>query len=142
MYDTSDRYEALVKQYVEWSSNDGMPCYPSKGKEIALRKIGCTQVFRLVSSISQTRALSILGVTFQEDCPFTTHVRKKLRIKADKCLFILRSLPKEGYTQAELDYLFQSLVIPNGYQSTVLLMQSLRLYSVSWTSGSQVEIHI
>ena len=34
-------------------------------------------------------------------------------IKANKCLFILRSLRKGGYSQAELDYLFQSLVIPN-----------------------------
>ena len=64
------------------------------------------------SSRSQTRTLPILGVTFQGDCPFTTHVRTKL-IKADKCLFILRSLRKEGYNQAELDYLFQRLVIPN-----------------------------
>ena len=44
----------------------------------------------------------------------------------------LRSLRKEGYTQAEIHYLFQSLVIPNltyGVPSTVLLrallMQSL-----------------
>ena len=79
---------------------------------MVFRKKGCTQVSPLVSGISQTRALSILGVTFQEDCRFTTHVRNKL-IKANKCLFILRSLRKEGYTQAELDYLFQSLVIPN-----------------------------
>ena len=56
--------------------------------------------------------LSILGVSFQEDCQFTIHVRNKL-IKANKCLFILRSLRKEGYTRSELDYLFQSLVIPN-----------------------------
>ena len=72
-------------------------CDPSKCKEIVFRKKGCTQVFRLPSSISQTTALSILGVTFQEDCGFTTHVRNKLII-ANKCLFILRSLRKEGYT--------------------------------------------
>ena len=34
-------------------------------------------------------------------------------MKANKCLFILRSLRKEGYTQAEIDYLFQSLVSLN-----------------------------
>ena len=37
------------------------------------------------------QALSIRGVTFQEECRFTTHVRNKL-IEANKCLFILRSL--------------------------------------------------
>ena len=102
VYDTSDRSEALVKQFMEWSSNKGMSCNPSKCKEIVFRKKGCTQVFPLLSGISQTRALCILGVTFQEDCRFTTHVCNKL-IKANKCLFILRSLRKEGYTQAELD---------------------------------------
>ena len=40
----------------------------------------------------------------------------------------LRSLRKEGYTQAEIDYLFQSLVIANltyGLPSTALLVLSL-----------------
>ena len=50
--------------------------------------------------ISQTRALSVRAVTFQENCRFTTHVRNKL-IKANKCLLILRSLiRREDYTQA------------------------------------------
>ena len=76
-----------------------------------------TQVFPLVSGISQTRTLSICGATFQEECRFTTHVGHKL-IKANQCLFILRSLRKEGYTKAKLDHLFQSRS-----RSTVLLMQ-------------------
>ena len=63
-----------------------------------------------MSGISENRALSVLSVTFQEDCRFTTHLRNKL-IKANKFLFILRS--RRSYTWAELDYLFQSLVIPN-----------------------------
>ena len=40
----------------------------------------------------------------------------------------LRSLRKKGYTQAEIDYLFQSLVIANltyGLPSTALLVLSL-----------------
>ena len=45
------------------------------------------------------------------------HVGHKL-VKANQCLFILRSLRKEGYTKAELDHLFQSRS-----RSTVLLMQ-------------------
>ena len=39
----------------------------------------CKQVFPLVLGVSQTRAFSILGVTFQEDCRFTTHLRNKLK---------------------------------------------------------------
>ena len=74
---------------------------------VSMKKRPCTQVFLLVSGVSQTRALSISVVTFQEDCRFTAHVRNK-PIKANKCLFILRSLRKEGYTQTELDDLFQN----------------------------------
>ena len=74
---------------------------------ISKKKMPCTQVFLLLSGISQSRALSISVVTFQEDCRFTTHLGHKL-IKADKCLFILRSLRKESYTQTELDDLFEN----------------------------------
>ena len=74
---------------------------------ISKKKMPCTQVFLLLSGISQSRALSTSVVTFQEDCRLTTHVRNK-PIKANKCLFILRSLREEGYTQTELDDLFQN----------------------------------
>ena len=77
----SDSSEALVKQSMEWSSSNGMSCNASKCKEIVFKKEGCTQVFPLVSGISQTSALSILGVSFQEDCRFNIHVWNKL-IKA------------------------------------------------------------
>ena len=59
----------------------------------------------------------------------TTHARNKL-IKANKFLFILRSR-RVCLRQAELDYLFQSLIIPNlSYGLSVygaVLMQRLRL---------------
>ena len=34
-------------------------------------------------------------------------------IKANKCLFVLRSLRKEGFSQGEVDHLFGALVLPN-----------------------------
>ena len=64
-------------------------CNPSKCKANVF-SIGRKSIFPVVLGISQTRAVSVLGVTFQEDCRFTTHVRNKL-IKANKFLFILRS---------------------------------------------------
>lgn len=100
VYDTSDRSKALGGQFMVWSSNNGMSCNPSKCKGNIFKKKGCTKDFPLVPCITQTRTLSILGVTFQEDCRFTADVRNKL-MKASKYLFILRSLRKEGYTQAE-----------------------------------------
>ena len=74
---------------------------------ISKKKRHCTQVFLLLSGISQTRVLSISVVTFQEDRRSTTHVGHKA-IKANKCVFILISLREEGYTQTELDDLFQN----------------------------------
>ena len=34
-------------------------------------------------------------------------------IIANKCLFVLRSLRKEGFSQVEVDRLFSALVLPN-----------------------------
>ena len=34
-------------------------------------------------------------------------------IKANKCLFVLRSLRKEGFSEGEVDHLFSALVLPN-----------------------------
>ena len=43
---------------------------------------------------------------------YSEHVGAKL-IKATKCLFVLRSLQKEGFSQGEVDHLFSALVLPN-----------------------------
>ena len=46
------------------------------------------------------------------DGKFNEHVRTKL-VKANKCLHVLRTLRKEHYSQAEIDHLFISIVLPN-----------------------------
>ena len=38
---------------------------------------------------------------------------KKKLIKANKSLYILRTLAKEGYNQSEIDLLFNTIVLPN-----------------------------
>ena len=89
-----------------------MICNPSKCKELIFRKKGFTQDIAPVNNIPQCAKLTILGVTFQENCKYSEHVRGKL-IKANKCLFVLRSLRKEGFGQGEVDHLFSALVLPN-----------------------------
>ena len=89
-----------------------MICNPSKCKEIIFRKKGFIQDIAQVNNIPQCTELPILGVTFQENCKYSEHVRSKL-IKASKCLFVLRSLRKEGFSQGEVDHLFSALVLPN-----------------------------
>ena len=64
-----------------------------------------------VQNIPQHLEQCILGVTFQENCRLSIHVKNKLAA-ANKCLYILRTLRKEGHCQAELHKLFSSLVLP------------------------------
>ena len=102
----------LVDQFLIWSEEKSMICNPSKSKEIIFRKEGFIQDIAQVNNIPQCTKLPILGVTFQENCKYSEHVRAKL-IKANKCLFELRSLRKEGFSQGEVGHLFSTLVLPN-----------------------------
>ena len=98
-------------QFLTWSKDDSMICYPSNCKELIFRK-GFSQDIPLVNKIPQCTELPILGVTFQENCKYSEHVRAKL-IKANKCLFVLRSLRKEGLSQCDVGRLFSALILPN-----------------------------
>ena len=49
--------------------------------------------------------------TLQNDCKFSSHVKEKLR-EASKCLYILRSLRRDWYTQEEIDHLFKAIGLP------------------------------
>ena len=102
----------LVDQFLIWSKENSMICNPSKCKEIILRKKGFIQDIAQVNIIPQCTKLPILGVMFQDNCKYSEHVRAKL-IKANKCLFVLKSLRKEGFSQGEVDHLFSALVLPN-----------------------------
>ena len=99
----------VVNNFIEWSINK--KCNFSKCKEMVFRKKGYNNVLETVQNIPQHPELCILGVTFQENCRFSIHVKSKLAA-ANKCLYILRTLRKEGYCPAELDNLFSTLVLP------------------------------
>ena len=57
------------------------------------------------------KKVEILQITLQCDSRFSAHEKIK-PIKADKCLHILRTLRKEGYTQSEIELIFNSIVLP------------------------------
>ena len=42
---------------------------------------------------------------------FTVDIKNKL-LEANKCLFVIRSLKKEGYCQDDIDHLFNVIVLP------------------------------
>ena len=77
---------------------------------ISIRKDGFIQDIAQVSNIPQCTELPILGATFQENSKYSEHLRAKL-IEANKCLIVLRSLRKEGFSQGEVDHLFSALVL-------------------------------
>ena len=74
--------------------------------------------------IPQCSELMILGVTFQDNCKFTSHVRVRL-VKANKCLHVVRTLTKEVYHQFFTDECealrtkFSNLRYPSKFIDTV-----------------------
>ena len=99
-----------ISQYLSWSSTNDKPCNLSKCKELVLKKKGQANPTP-IGNIEQAKFLVLLGVTFQGSGRFTERIKRKL-FEANKCLYVLRSLRKEGYNQVEIDHLFQSLVLP------------------------------
>ena len=85
----------------------------TKCKELIMYKRGYTaEAYSSISGIPQTSEVTILGLTFQPNCKFSTHLKEKL-CKANKCLYVIRCLRKEGCSQVEVDQLFSSIVLPN-----------------------------
>ena len=78
-----------------------MLCNPSKCKEVTVLKKCNYELYPPIFGIPSCTYVSILGVTFQSDC-------KNKLVKANECLYVLRSLRKEGYKQAEIDFLFDT----------------------------------
>ena len=58
---------------------------PKKG--LTFRKKGQMEELEFVNNIPRCRQMVVLGVTFQDNNRFNTHVREKL-IKANKCLYV------------------------------------------------------
>ena len=75
----------------------------SKCKELVFRKKKHTNVYiDMTSNIQQCSELTVLELNFQQDCRFDKYVKSKLG-KADKYLYVIRSLRKEGCNQLEVD---------------------------------------
>ena len=85
----------------------------TKCKELIMYKKGHTaKAYNSIQGIPQTSTVTVLGLTFQPNCKLSTHLKEKL-YKANKCLYVIRCLRKEGCSQAEVDHLFSSIVLPN-----------------------------
>ena len=83
----------------------------ANAKNSVCLKKGVTPNFPPLCGIEQSDSLTLLGVTLQNACKFLSHVKGKLQ-EANKCLYILRSLRNDGYTQVEIDHVFKAIVLP------------------------------
>ena len=52
----------------------------------------------------------MLGVTLQSNHRFNEHIKAKLQ-EANKCLYVIRCLRKEGHQQPDIDYFLRSIVL-------------------------------
>ena len=108
----SDTSSGLVEKFLTWANCNSMSCNPNKCKELVIKKKGNSTFYPVVRNIPQHATLDLLGLTFQNDCKFSAHIKAKL-CKANKCLHVLRVCRKERYSQTEIDYLLHSIVLPN-----------------------------
>ena len=87
-----------------------MACNPKKCNELILCNEVAHDIDR-VNNITQVSCLKVLGVTLQSNHRFNEHIKVKLQ-EANKRLYLITCLRKEGYQQPDVDYVFRSIVLP------------------------------
>ena len=100
-----------------------MPGKDNKSKELLFVKKGSANAVTPVETINRCPNVKILGLTFEPTRSFKIHVKDKL-VKANKCLFVIRDLRKDGYSHNEIDLLFKPLVLSQ-------LTYALSIYAAS-----------
>ena len=83
-----------------------------------------------VNNIKHVSCLKVLGFTLQSNHRFNEHIKVKLQ-EANKCLYVIKCLHKEGYQQPDVDYVFRSIVLPQ-------LMYGLPMYASSIPERSRI----
>ena len=101
------------------SKANSMPGNDDKSKELLFVNKGSANAVAPVETINRCPNVKILGLTFEPTSRFEIHVKDKL-VKANKCLFVIRNLRKDGYSHNEI----KSLVLPQ-------LMYTLSIYAAS-----------
>ena len=104
-----DLSREVVNQFFSWIQ-DNVACSPKKCNELILCKEVAHDIDP-VNNITQVSCLKVLGVTLQSNHRFNEHIKVKLQ-EANKCLYVIRCLRKEGYQQPDVDYVFRSIVLP------------------------------
>ena len=87
-----------------------MACNSKKCNELILCKKVAHDIDP-VNNITQVSCLKVLGFTLRSNHLFNEHIKVKLQ-EANKCLYVIRFLRKEGHQQPDVDYVFRSFVLP------------------------------
>ena len=94
VYDDIDHSAELINQFVWWAGQNRMNSNSTKCKELIMYKKWHTAgAFNRILGIPQTSTVTTLGLTFQLNCKFSTHLKEKL-CKANRCLYVIRCLQK------------------------------------------------
>ena len=105
-----DLSQEVINQFFSWTQDNAMACNPKKCSEVIL----CKKVAHDIDPVNNTKQVSclkVLGFTLQSNHRFNEHIKIKLQ-EANKCLYVIRFLRKEGYQQPDVDYVFRSFVLP------------------------------
>ena len=92
----TDESPKVLETFLNWTSENKMRCNTSKCKELCIQKKSMDNPYPPIHGIEQVTKLTALGLTLQQDCKFSVHIKEKLHA-ANKCLYIIRTLRKEGY---------------------------------------------
>ena len=106
----TDLSQEVVNQFFSWPQDNAMACNPKKCNELILCK-KVAQDIDPVNNITQVSCSKVLGVTLQNNHRFNEHIKVNLQ-EANKCLYVIRCLRKEGYQQPDVHYVFRSIVLP------------------------------
>ena len=81
----------------------------------------------------------MLGLTLQQSLKYTKRVKVKL-CEANQCLYILRALRKDGYTQDAIDHLFKAIVLPKFMYALPVYGASSSDVNLIWYNGFLLDV--
>ena len=108
--DLGDNSDMALSQFLDWSNENEMTCNTTKCKELVIRKKGNDTEYPISHGIKQYSHVDILGLTFKSNGKFMIHIKAKLS-EANGCLYVIRSLRKEGYNREHIDLFFKSVIL-------------------------------
>ena len=103
-----DESEKVLDSCLRWTVINNMKCNTGKCKKVCFVNRGFSWAFPSVHGVEwQVKERAVLGLTLQNNCKYSIHVKIKL-YEAMKCLLVITTLRKESYSHVELDKLFYS----------------------------------